>query len=163
VAEPPDPYNGLRDSTWGTFRACSALGLIGSSLGLSKDWICIPSSLLYIANHFSGLINENQEAKIWSAWQKLRIIFPPKHKQHIIFQNCSFCYTFTDFPKTGISSEHLFCFSCWEGNTVATHFWLNFLLNKDSCRTKLVFLCPILELILVGLEFVDVVLVDVET
>jgi hypothetical protein len=39
-----------------------------------------------------------------------------------------------------------------------------FLLNKDSCQTKIVFLvCPILELKLVGLESVVVVLVDVET
>ena len=63
---------------------------------------------------------------------------------------------------TGISSEHLFCSSCWEGNTEETHFGLKFLLNKDCCRTKLVFLCPILELKLIGLESVDIVLVDVE-
>jgi hypothetical protein len=63
---------------------------------------------------------------------------------------------------TGISSEHLFCSSCWEGNTEATHFGLKFLLHKDCCRTKLVFLCPILELRLTGLESVDVVLVDVD-
>jgi hypothetical protein len=40
-----------------------------------------------------------------------------------------------------------------------------YLLNKDSCQTKLVFLCPILqvELKLIGLDSVDVLLVDVET
>ncbi len=64
---------------------------------------------------------------------------------------------------TFISSEHLFCSSCWEGDTGATHFGFKTLLNKDSCRTKLVFLCPILELKLIGLESVDVVLVVVET
>jgi hypothetical protein len=63
----------------------------------------------------------------------------------------------------GISSEHLFCSSCWEGNTGATHFGLNFFLKKDSCQTKLVFLCPILELKLIGLESADALLVDVET
>jgi hypothetical protein len=60
---------------------------------------------------------------------------------------------------TGISSEHLFCLSCWEGNTGATHYGLKFFLKKDSCQTKLVFLCPILKLKSVGLESVDVVLV----
>jgi hypothetical protein len=63
---------------------------------------------------------------------------------------------------TVISSEHLFCSSCWEGYTGATHFGLNFLLNKDSCQTKSVFVCPILELKLIGLESVNVVCVDVE-
>jgi hypothetical protein len=62
---------------------------------------------------------------------------------------------------TGISSEHLVCFSCWEGDTGATHFGLNFLLNKDSCQTKLV-LVHIHGLKLIGLESVHVVLVDVE-
>ena len=64
---------------------------------------------------------------------------------------------------TGISSEHLFCSSGWEGNTGATHFGLKFLLNKDSCQTNLVLLCPILELKLIGLYSVDAVLVDVKT
>ena len=67
---------------------------------------------------------------------------------------------------TGISSEHLFCSNCWEGNTGATHFGLNFLFNKDSCKTKvitLVLVCPILELKLIGLEYIFVVLVDVKT
>jgi hypothetical protein len=41
LAELPDPCNGWR----GTFTAFSALGLTGSSLGHSKDWISIPSSL----------------------------------------------------------------------------------------------------------------------
>jgi alcohol dehydrogenase YqhD (iron-dependent ADH family) len=41
--------------------------------------------------------------------------------------------------------------------------WLHFFLNKDSCQTKLVFSCPILELKLIGLESVDVVLVNIET
>jgi hypothetical protein len=45
------------------------------------------------------------------------------------------------------------------GNT----FWLNFFLKKDSCQTKLVFVCPILGLKFIGLESVDVVLVDVLT
>ncbi len=40
---------------------------------------------------------------------------------------------------------------------------LKFLLNKDSCQTNLVILCPILELRLIGLDSVDVLLVDVET
>jgi hypothetical protein len=42
-------------------------------------------------------------------------------------------------------------------------FGLKVLLNKDSCPRQLVFLCPILELKLIGLASVDVVLVDVET
>jgi hypothetical protein len=46
----------------------------------------------------------------------------------------------------------------YRGNT----FWVKFFI-KDSCQTKVVFLCPILELKLMGLESVDVVLVDVET
>jgi hypothetical protein len=64
---------------------------------------------------------------------------------------------------TGISFEHLFCSSCSKGDTGATQVGLKVLLNKDSCRTKLVFLCPILELNLIGVKSVDVVLVDVET
>jgi hypothetical protein len=64
---------------------------------------------------------------------------------------------------TGISSEHLFCLSCWELYIAATHFGLNFLLNKHSCQTKLVLVCPILGLKLIGLGSVDVVLVDIET
>jgi hypothetical protein len=44
-----------------------------------------------------------------------------------------------------------------------THFGLKFLLNKDSCQTNIVLLCPILELKVIGLNSVDVVLVDVET
>ena len=40
---------------------------------------------------------------------------------------------------------------------------MKFLLNKDSCQTNLVLLCPILELKLIGLDSVDAVLVDVET
>jgi hypothetical protein len=42
-------------------------------------------------------------------------------------------------------------------------FWVDILLNKDSCPKKLVFLCLILELKLIGLDSVDVVLEDVET
>jgi hypothetical protein len=34
----------------------------------------------------------------------------------IISPKCSFCYFCTAFPMAGISSEHLFCSSCWEGN-----------------------------------------------
>ncbi len=64
---------------------------------------------------------------------------------------------------TGISSEHLFCLRCWEGYTGATHFGSKLFLNKDSCQTKRILLCPILELKLIGLESVDGVLVDVET
>ena len=64
---------------------------------------------------------------------------------------------------TGISSEHLFCSSCWEGDTGATHFVLKIILNKDSCQTKPVFLFQILELKLICVDSVDVVLVDVET
>jgi hypothetical protein len=121
--------------------------------------------MVCIANNFSRqirLIKENRGTEIWFAWQKLRIICPPMHKQHSFFPNCSFCYFFTVFPMTGISPEHLFCSSCWEGDTRATHFGLNFLSNKDSCQTKLVFVCPILGLKLIGLESVDVVLVNVE-
>jgi hypothetical protein len=43
-----------------------------------------------------------------------------------------------------------------------THFGLKFLLNKDSCQTNIVLLCPILELKVIGLNSVDVVLVNVE-
>jgi hypothetical protein len=64
---------------------------------------------------------------------------------------------------TGISTEHLFSTSCWEGDTGATHFGLKFLLNQDSCKTKLVFLCHILESKFIGPESVDVLLVDIET
>jgi hypothetical protein len=74
-------------------------------------------------------------------------------------------HSLTAFPISGISSdssEHLFCWSSWKGGTGATHFGLKFLLNKDSCQTNLVFLCPIFELKLIRLDFVDVVLVDVE-
>jgi hypothetical protein len=40
---------------------------------------------------------------------------------------------------------------------------LKLFLNKDSGQTNCIFLCPILELDLIGLESVDVVLVDLET
>jgi hypothetical protein len=40
---------------------------------------------------------------------------------------------------------------------------MKFLLDKDSCQPKLLFLCPILELKVIGLDSIDVVLVDVET
>ena len=40
---------------------------------------------------------------------------------------------------------------------------MKFLLNKDSCQTNPVLLCPILELKLIGLDSVDAVLVDVKT
>jgi hypothetical protein len=66
------------------------------------------------------LIIENRGTKIWSAWQKLRIIchfIIPMHKQHIVFPKCSIFRFCTAFPMTGISSEHLFCSSCWEGYT----------------------------------------------
>jgi hypothetical protein len=63
----------------------------------------------------------------------------------------------------GISSKHLFCSRCWGGDTGATHFVLKILLNKDSCRKKLVFLCLILELKLIGLETVHIVIADVKT
>ena len=64
---------------------------------------------------------------------------------------------------TGISSEHLFCLSCWEGNTGATYIGLKSLLNKDSCKTYNVFLCPFLELKFIGLYSVDGVLVEVKS
>jgi hypothetical protein len=45
------PCNGR----WGTFTACCALGLKGSSLGCSKDWICmlisLPHSVCYHYYH----------------------------------------------------------------------------------------------------------------
>jgi hypothetical protein len=78
-----------------------------------------------IANNLScqiRLINKNQETEIWSAWQKLRIICIPMLEQHIMFPNCSFCYFSTAFPITGIRSVHLSSSSCWEGDTLATHF-----------------------------------------
>jgi hypothetical protein len=84
------------------------------------------------------------------------------HEQHIIIPNSSFCYFFTTSSMTGISSEHLFYSSCWEGDTRATHFRLKWLLNQDSCKTKLGFLCHILESKLIGLESVCLVLVDLE-
>jgi hypothetical protein len=70
---------------------------------------------------------------------------------------CSFCYFFTAFPMTEISSEHLLCSSCWElegSRDRGCTFWVLFTQGAytDSCQTKLVFLCP-----------VDVVLVDVKT
>jgi hypothetical protein len=81
----------------------------------------------------------------------------------------TFLKFFTAFPMTGISSDHLSFSICWEGDTGATHFGLNFLLDnlKDSCQRKLFFVFPILEfkLKLIDLESVDsdVVLADVET
>ncbi len=50
-----------------------------------------------------------------------------------------------------------------EGDTGATYFGFKVFLNKDSCQSKLVFLCPILEWKLIGLESVDVLRVDIET
>jgi hypothetical protein len=64
---------------------------------------------------------------------------------------------------TGISSKYLICSSCLKDYTGATFFESNYLSNQDSCQTKLVFVCPILELKFIGLECIDVVLVDVET
>jgi hypothetical protein len=85
------------------------------------------------------------------------------HQQHILFPNCSFCYFPTVFPMNGISSDHLIYL---EGDTGATCCGLESLLNKDFCKSKdskLVFLCPILELKLIYLDSVDGVLVDFET
>ena len=64
---------------------------------------------------------------------------------------------------TGISSANLFCTRCWEGDKGATHFGFKFLLNMDSCQAKLVFLFPIIVAKRIGLDFVVVVLVNVET
>jgi hypothetical protein len=60
-------------------------------------------------------------------------------------------------------SEHLLFLRCWEGDTGATHFGLKVLSNEDFCQRNLVLLCPILELNSIGLDYVDVVLADVET
>ncbi len=61
---------------------------------------------------------------------------------------------------TRISSEHLFCLSCWEGNTGATHFRM-----KIHEKNKTCFLSPILESKLMDLdsESIDVLLGDVES
>jgi hypothetical protein len=64
---------------------------------------------------------------------------------------------------TGISSEHLFCSSCSEEGTGATYFWVEIFIKQEFFQIKLVFLYPILKLKSIGLDSVDVVLVDVET
>jgi hypothetical protein len=63
---------------------------------------------------------------------------------------------------TGISCEHLrlFCFSCWEEGTGATYFWVEIFNKQEFFQKKLVFLYPILELKFIGLDSVDVVLVE---
>jgi hypothetical protein len=103
---------------------------------------------------------KNREAEIWSAWQKLRSIFPSMHEQHIIFPNCSFSYIFTALPMTGISSEHLFCSRCWEGDrgpvTGATQLGLKFF-KQGFLPNKACFLVSHL------LNQSYVVLVDVKT
>jgi hypothetical protein len=89
--------------------------LCGFSHGASK-YMCSEedsNSLKYygISPNFQRGINENRGTEIWSAWQKLRIICHPIHEQYTYFPNGSFCYFSTAFPKTGITSEHLFCSS----------------------------------------------------
>ena len=162
MAESPDPCNGRR----GAFAASSALSLTGLSLGCPDDWISMLASLSCVADNRclqTRLINENQVLKIFVASQKTRNNCPPMQQVHIPFPNYSFCYFTTAFPMTGISLAHLFCTHCWEGYRGATHFEFNFLLNKDSCQTNHVFLSPIIIVKLIGLDVVDVVLVDVET
>ncbi len=61
-----------------------------------------------------------------------------------------------------LTFAQLFCSSCWKGSTEAAHFGVKFYLNRDSCQTNFVFLCPILELKLIGLDYVHVVPVHVE-
>ncbi len=58
---------------------------------------------------------------------------------------------------TGISSDHLL------GRLHRQLILDCYFFNKDCCQTKLVFVCPILELKLIVLDVVNVVLVDVET
>jgi hypothetical protein len=61
------------------------------------------------------------------------------HEQDIIFPNCLFCYICTAFPMPRISSEHLFCSSCWEGNTDYT-FWVESFIQQGFLSNKTCFL-----------------------
>jgi hypothetical protein len=67
----------------------------------------------------------------------------PELHWHIIFSTCCI-WKNEPFFSNGflhdwnqlwlLASEHLFCSSCWEGDTGATHFGLKILSNKDSCQ-----------------------------
>jgi hypothetical protein len=67
-------------------------------------------------------------------------------KLFILLHLDSFSYDSEWKLKSGISSQHLLCLSCWEGYIGVTHFGLKFVLDTDSCQRKLVFLCLIIEL-----------------
>jgi hypothetical protein len=155
--------NGCR----GTFTACSALGFIGISQGTLKTG----SVFYHHCNAFPTISaakftwsSKIEEPKFGPLGRNWGFSVLPSTNNTLSFQMVHYLTFSQLFPWL---ESALNIFSAWVARkaTVPLHrgdkFGLKFL-KQGFLPNKLVFMCPIPELKLIGLESVDVVPVDVE-
>ena len=120
----------------GHFTACSALGLTGSSLGSSEDFIRSPTPMLYAASNRSceiRLFMGNRPQNIFRPSWVIPIISIPWPQTNLFSFECLFLSACQAQGSSSALCAHFIFVPCYKRNARRDTFFMWSLLKEASC------------------------------